>query len=155
MRRGVPILLAAAIALFAAPADARKRHKSKAPSGIEGVVLDSTCYGPCVEPPPPEPAYTGAVTITVQRVSDGGQVASEGISDGHFQIRLSRGLYDVSSVPPNPTPPPCGPGQMCLLDGAGSAAIIAPCLQGETKRVQVRRHHFARVELHVSNVCIV
>jgi hypothetical protein len=33
--------------------------------------------------------------------------------------------------------------------------VIAPCLTGETQRVQVRRHRFAHVELHVSNVCIV
>jgi hypothetical protein len=28
-------------------------------------------------------------------------------------------------------------------------------MTGETKRVKVRRHRFARLELHVSNVCIV
>jgi len=33
--------------------------------------------------------------------------------------------------------------------------MIAPCMTGETKRVQVRRHRFTRVELHVQNVCIV
>ena len=144
----------AAVALVIAPADAKKRHSHK-PSGVEGVVLNSTCAGPCAEPPPPEPAYTGPVTVTVQRVGDGQQVASQAISDGHFRIRLKRGLYDVSSVPPNPEPPPCQPGEMCPLENAQSAAIVQPCQQGETQRVQVRRHRFAHVELHVGNVCIV
>ena len=142
------------VALVAAPADAKKRHSHK-PSGVEGVVLNSTCAGACAEPPPPEPAYTGPVTVTVQRVSDGQQVASQAISDGHFRMRLKRGSYDVSSVPPNPEPPPCQPGEMCPLAETQGAAIVQPCMQGETTRVQVRRHHFAHVELHVSNVCIV
>jgi hypothetical protein len=153
-RVATALAVLAAIALFAAPAEAKKRHSHK-PSGVAGTVLNSTCYGPCAEPPPPEPVYTGAVTITVQRASDGQQVTSQAISDGHFQIRLSRGLYDVSSVPPNPAPQPCPPGEMCPLYGAQGAAIIAPCMQGETKRVQVLRHHFARLELHVANTCIV
>jgi hypothetical protein len=148
------LALLAMVAVIVAPADAKKRHSHK-PAGIEGVVLNSTCAGACAVPPPPEPVYTGDVTITVQRVSDGQQVASQAINDGQFRIRLRRGLYDVSSVPPNPQPPPCGPGQMCPLAEARSAAIVRPCLQGETKRVQVLRHHFTHVELHVSNVCIV
>jgi len=160
VRRLCVTLLALAIAALAvAPAGAGKRHRHK-PAGVKGVVLNSTCPGACAEPPPPpppEPVYTGAVTITVQRVSDGPQVASQAISDGHFKIRLQRGLYDVSSVPPNPEPQPqpCPPGEACPLDGAQGAAIVQPCLQGETKRVQVRRHRFAHVELHVANVCIV
>jgi hypothetical protein len=124
----------AALALLVAPAGATKRHKHK-PSGVEGVVLNSTCYGPCVDPAPPEPVYTGAVTITVSRARDGTIVASQAISRGHFKLRVKRGLYDVSSVPPNPSP--------------------QPCLTGETRRVEVRRHRFIRLELHVQNVCIV
>jgi hypothetical protein len=155
MRRLLTALaLIGAVALVAAPADAKKRHSHK-PSGVDGVVLNSSCAGPCAEPAPPEPVYTGAVTITVQRASDGQQVASQATGDGHFRIRLKRGLYDVSSVPPNPEPPPCQPGEMCPLAGTQGAAIVQPCMQGETTRVQVRRHHFADVELHVSNVCIV
>jgi hypothetical protein len=88
-------------------------------------------------------------------VSDGQQVATQASSDGHFKIRLKRGAYDVSSVPPNPEPQPCQPGEMCPLAKSHSAVIVRPCLQGETKRVQVRRHRFAQVELHVANVCIV
>jgi hypothetical protein len=156
VRRVVTALaVLALIAALAAPAEAGKRHSHK-PSGIKGVVLNSTCYGPCAEPAPPEPVYLGAVTITVARASDGATVASQAIDDGHFRFRLKRGRYDVSSVPPNPpSPQPCPPGQVCALDGAQSSAAIAPCLQGETKRVQVRRHRFTRVELHVGNICIV
>src|SRR5215207_3369761 len=40
------------------------------------VVLNGTRYGPCIEPPPPEPAHTGQVTVAVNRVSDGALVAS-------------------------------------------------------------------------------
>ena len=95
------------------------------------------------------------MTITVTRVSDGQQVASQAISDGHFRLRLKKGAYNVSSVPPNP--PTCNPTPetVCPLDQAQSPAIVRPCLQGETKQVQVRRHRFTHVDLHVSNVCVV
>jgi hypothetical protein len=147
------LALLCALALAAAPADAKRRHNHK-PAGVAGVVVNSTCAGACQEPPPPAPVYTGAVTITVTRASDGQQVASQAITDGQFRIRLKRGLYDVSSVPPNP--PTCDPTPetVCPLS-AQSPAVIAPCMQGDTQRVQVRRHRFAHVELHVSNVCIV
>jgi hypothetical protein len=145
--------LLASMTLFAAPVQAKKHHNHK-PAGVRGVVLNSSCAGACQDPPPPAPVYTGAVTITVTRASDGQQVASQAISDGHFRIRLQRGLYDVSSVPPNPPTCEPTPDTVCPLS-AQSAAVIAPCLQGETKRVQVRRHKFAHVELHVSNTCIV
>jgi hypothetical protein len=148
------LALLSAIALVAASADAKKRHNHK-PAGVMGTVLNSTCPGACEEPPPPQSAYTGAVTITVQRASDGLQVASQATSDGKFRIRLKRGLYDVTSVPPNPPTCQPTPETVCPAYGAESKAIIAPCLIGETKRVQVRRHKFTQVELHVSNTCIV
>src|SRR3954451_21270980 len=140
--------------LFAAPVQAKKHHNHK-PAGVRGVVLNSSCAGACQDPPPPAPVYTGAVTITVTRASDGQQAASQAIDDGHFRIRLKRGLYDVSSVPPNP--PTCDPQpqQACPMAGAHTAAIVQSCMRGETKRVQVRRHRFTQLELHVSNVCIV
>jgi hypothetical protein len=153
MRRGLSIIAVIAIALVPASAEGKKRHSHK-PAGVEGVVLNSTCPGACAEPPPPPPTYTGAVTITVTRASDGQQVASQVISDGRFRIRLGRGLYNVSSVPPNPPTCEPTPETVCPL-GAQSAAVIAPCMQGETQQVQVRRHRFTHVELHVSNVCIV
>ena len=154
MRRIVIALtLFAAIAVLTVPASAKKRHNHK-PSGVACVVLDSTCPGACAQPAPPEPLYSGDVTITVARASDGGQVASEVVSDGHFRLRLKRGTYDVSSVPPNPPPCEPTPETVCPLDRARSAVVVRPCLQGETKRVVVRRHHFSRVELHVGNVCV-
>src|SRR3954452_14902941 len=154
VRRLIPVLaLLSLLALPATAADAKKRHHK--PSGIKGVVLNATCPGACADPPPPERLYAGPVTVTVTRVSDSAVVGSQAVSDGRFRLRVKRGLYDVSSVPP--TPPTCEPTPetVCPLAGAQRATIIAPCLQGETKRVQVTRHHFTHVELHVSNTCIV
>jgi hypothetical protein len=153
------LALLGAVALVAAPAGAKKHHSHK-PAGVKGVVLNSTCTGACPAEPSPEPVYTGAVTITVSRASDGTQVASQAATDGHFRIRVKAGLYDVRSVPPTPpVPPPCEPQPQiaCPLTGDGprSAVIVRPCTTGETKRVRVRRHHFAHLELHVANICIV
>ena len=148
------MLAVAAIALLPASATAGKRHHKHKPAGVKGVVLNSTCPGACAGPPP-APPYTGPVTVTVQRASDGVQVASREITDGHFRMRVKR-AYDVSSVPPNPPTCQPTPETVCPLGAADQpAAIIAPCLTGETQRIQVRRHHFTRVELHVRNVCIV
>ena len=148
------LALLAAIALFTAPADAKKRHGHKH-SGVAGTVLNATCAGACAEPPPPEPLYTGPVTVTVARASDGVIVASQAVSDGHFRLRVKKGSYEVSSVPPNPPTCEPTPQTVCPLNQAQGAAIVRPCLEGETKQVQVRRNGFARIELHVSNVCVV
>ena len=155
-----------------APAEAGKRHKHK-PSGVEGVVLSSTCAGPCTEPPSQQQPYTGPLTVTVKRVRDGAQVAGQTVTDGRFRMRVRHGIYDVTAVPPNPTspclptaqttaqiicPPPCDPTPqtVCPLPaGSAPTAIVAPCLTGETQRIGVRRHRFTRVELHVTNVCVV
>ena len=172
MKRIVPALaVLCAVTLLVAPADAGKRHHHKhKPAGVKGVVLDSTCAGPCAVPPPPPPLYAGPVTVTVRRVSDGAQVAGQTITDGKFRFRSRPGIYDVSSIPPNPPicqpqpqadaqqicPPPCTPTKEIVCPLASSpAVIVAPCLTGETKRVAVRRHRFTRVELHVTNVCVV
>jgi hypothetical protein len=146
-------MLTLGIALVPATAGATKHHAQKHP-GVRGVVFDATCPGACAVPPPPQPVYAGAVTVTVRRAGDGAIVASQAVSDGHFKLRVKRGSYDVSSVPPNP--PTCDPrpGVVCSQD-AGQAAIARPCLTGETKRVQLKRHRFTYVELHVTNVCIV
>jgi len=139
-------------ALLVAPAEAKKRHKH---AGVKGVVLNSTCYGPCAEPAPAATPYAGAVTVEVRRASDGLVVASQSVSEGHFRLRVKRGLYDVSSVPPNPPTCQPTPETVCPAAAPAQSAVVAPCLSGETKRVQVRRHRFTYVELHVSNVCIV
>jgi hypothetical protein len=143
------------VALVATPVAAGKHHRHKQkPTGVKGVVLNSTCPGACAEPPPPPPLYTGTVTINVLRVGDGALVASREINDGHFRIRVKRGTYDVSAIPPSPPPCQPTPQTVCPLPAQG-AAIIAPCMTGETKRVQVRPHRMPYVELHVRNVCIV
>jgi hypothetical protein len=97
--RGAATMLAiAAIGLLPASAKGGKHHRHK-PAGVKGVVLNSTCPGPCTEAPPPSAPYTGPVRVTVRRATDGILVASRDTSDGHFRIRVKRGLYDVSSVP--------------------------------------------------------
>jgi hypothetical protein len=150
-RVATALALLGLVALPGAPAEAKKRHK---PSGIDGVVLDASCYGPCIEPQPQQAVYAGPVTVTVHRASDGALVKSREVSDGKFRIRLKRGLYDVSSVPPKP-PPICPPDHVCIQEGPIPSAVIVPCLAGETRRVQVRRHRFTHVKLHVTNVCVV
>jgi hypothetical protein len=145
IRRPGVILIALAALLFlllAGQAEAGKK------AGVKGVVLDSTCAGPCVEPQPQAQPHVGDVTVVVRRASDGAQVASKQTTDGHFRIRVKRGLYDVSAIPPGP--PPCGPDEVCP---AASPSVV-PCQTGDTKRVRVRRHRFSRVELHVQNVCV-
>jgi hypothetical protein len=174
MRRVVTALaLLGLIALVAAPAEARK-HRSHKPSGVAGAVLDASCYGACVEPQTPDPVYTGSVTVTVKKASNGAVVASRTVSDGRFRIKLKHGFYEVSSVPATPTPLPCEPQpvaqaqqicpppcqpqpqQICALNSTSqSAAIVAPCVTGETRGVIVRRHRFTHLDLHVTNVCIV
>jgi hypothetical protein len=155
----------ALISLVAVPVAAGKRHHHKhKPAGVKGVVLDGTCPGACPVQPSSTP-YTAPVTVTAKRAGDGVQVASREATNGHFRIRLKRGSYDISSVPPNPPtcepqtrqecPPPCEPTPETVCPLAGQpAAIIAPCLTGETQRVRVRGHRFTHVELHVRNVCI-
>jgi hypothetical protein len=139
---------------FAEAAPGHHEHKPK-PSGIKGVVLDATCAGSCQSSPSPEPVYTGSITITVTRAVDGRQVASRPITDGRFRIRLKHGLYDVTAAPP--TPPSCQPTPetVCPLAGSQPAAIVRPCVTGETKQARVRRHRMMRLELHVQNICVV
>jgi hypothetical protein len=152
----IGVVVLTVVALSATPAQAGKRHHHKnKPAGVKGVVLNSTCPGACAEPPPPPPTYTGPVTITVSRASDGVMVASQAISDGHFKLRVKRGNYNVSSVPPNPQPCQPTPNTVCPARSGQSPAIVMPCMTGETKQVNVTRHHFTYVELHVQNTCIV
>jgi hypothetical protein len=158
MKRAGAINVVAAIAtcllLPVGLADAGQHPRHKKRSGVVGVVRDATCYGPCAVPAEPDPVYSGSVTVSVQRASDGVQVASAAITDGHFRFRLKRGAYDVSSVPP--APPSCQPPMLCPAQASSAkTAVVAPCETGETQRVQVRRHRFTQVDLHVQNVCIV
>jgi hypothetical protein len=139
MRRGaIAAIVVLGCGLTGVPAQAHRGVRAKAPSGVKGVVLDATCAGACRVPAPPEPVYTGAVTVVVTNAATRRVVASEAISDGHFRLRVRPGSYDVASVPE-----------------AQGAAIAAPCETGETQQVVVRRHRFTPVTLHVRNSCIV
>jgi hypothetical protein len=155
MRRGVVLLaVVAAAVLPASAADGKRSHHKHKPAGVKGVVLSDPCPRACTDPTLPEPAYTGSLTITVNRARDGRLVASQETSDGHFRMRVKRGSYDISAVLPNP--PGCEPTPTIICPaGAQRPPIIAPCLTGETQRVQVRRHRFTRVELHVHDICTV
>jgi hypothetical protein len=69
-------------------------------------------------------------------------------------MRVKRGSYDISAVLPNP--PGCEPTPTIICPAEGQRPpIIGPCLTGERQSVQVRRHRFTRVELHVRDICIV
>jgi hypothetical protein len=152
---GVVLTLGLCLFLPAGLAEAGK-HRRKKPSGVDGVVRNATCYGPCAVPAQPDPIYAGIVTVNVSRASDGVQVRGTTVSDGHFRFRLKRGSYDVSVVPP--AQPSCQPSPtvVCPADASPqSTAVIAPCETGETQRVKVRKSRFTHVELHVQNVCIV
>jgi hypothetical protein len=151
VRKAVAALTALALVLAAAVSADAGKPGGKKRSGIKGVVLSSTCSGPCIYPPPPEPTYTGEATVTVSRVSNGTPVASSKETDGHFRFRLKRGLYDVTATPAGATPTPCPPDAVCA---AQSAVVVMPCEVGETKRVRVKRHRFTRVELHIQNACV-
>jgi len=146
-----------AFGLVVGPAQASRHHRAKKPSGVKGVVLDASCPGACAQPAPPEPVYTGSLTVQVARAGDGTVVASEAVSDGHFRLRVKPGTYDVSAVVP--TTPPCQPqqGYACPLAVAGPepSVIVAPCVTGESQRVAIRHHRFTHLELHVRNSCIV
>jgi hypothetical protein len=148
MRRGLLIIAVTAIAIAPASAGAKKHHNHK-PSGIDGVVLNTTCSGACAEPPPPAPAYIGSgLSVTVSRISDAVTVASSQPTDGRFRFRLPRGHYQVSAaineLAPQPQPL------------SGTPAVMPPnCWMGDSKEATVRRHKFTYVELRVGNVCIV
>ena len=138
-------LVVAALLATVVPAEAA-HQQAKRHSGIKGVVLNTTCYGPCAEPPPPAPAYTGSdLTVTVTRVADGALMATRQPTDGHFRFRLKQGLYRVTAaITPSQQPAPVQP-----------QAMPPSCWQGDSHEARVHRHRFTRVELHVGNVCIV
>ena len=132
--RKLSFLLAAValLSLLASPALAGKPGHGKArPSGIQGAVYNTSCFGPCIYPPPPAPLYA-ADGLTVEVRNQGGVlVAQRHPTDGRFRIKLKRGLYDVT------------------------ATVEGPCWQGETIQARVKRRQFTAVELHVLNTCIV
>src|SRR4051794_39670806 len=131
MRRALATLMVlASFALFAVPTGVGAGEAT----GIKGVVLDATCYGPCRYPPERLPPYTGAgLTVTVRSLPDYQLVAKLHPKDGHFAVKVPPGAYRVRAG----------------VDGQSS------CWRGEVKTVRVSPGEVARVRLHVTNECIV
>jgi hypothetical protein len=145
-RTAIAIALLVAIGLSVPTLSPAAKHKQKRPSGIVGTVVNSTCYGPCAYPQPASPPYTGGgLTVEIRRAANGALVATRQPIDGHFRAKVKRGLYTVSAMVSevNPAPAP------------QVRAMPPSCWQGDSKQVQVRRHRFSRVELQVTNACIV
>jgi hypothetical protein len=102
-------------------------------TGIRGVVLDATCYGPCRYPPRPLSPYTGTgLTVAVRSLPDNQLVTRLHPTDGHFAVKLAPGSYRLKArVEQNPS-----------------------CWRGEVKKAQVLSGQLARVRLRVANECI-
>lgn len=100
-------------------------------SGFKGRVLDVTCYGPCIYPPPESPPYTGeGLTVSVKTLPERVPVAKLHPTDGTFQLEAPAGLYRVR------------------------ARFRDECWRGQRRRVQVPDGDYARVTLRVYNDCI-
>jgi hypothetical protein len=101
-------------------------------SGIKGVVLDATCYGPCRYPPGSLPPYTGPGLTVAIRTVDGKLVARLHPNDGRFAVAERPGTYRVRArVDTDPS-----------------------CWRGEVKTVTVQSGSMTGVRLHVTNECI-
>jgi hypothetical protein len=125
------VVVAALVVGLVAPASA-----PAAGSGIKGVVLNSTCPGPCVSPSPPPPRYTGGdLTVKLRRLPGGELVGKRHPDDGHFRFKASPGRYRIRAIVRDQNQP--------------------SCWEGEAKRVKVIAGVFTRVRLHVSNTCVV
>jgi hypothetical protein len=104
-------------------------------SGIRGVVLDTTCWGPCRYPPDPQP-YTGpGLTVTVRSLTTNKLVATLHPKDGRFRVEVRPGPYRVRARVGEDSPP--------------------SCWRGEAKDVRVVDGAFTGVRLHVHNACVV
>jgi hypothetical protein len=103
-------------------------------TGIKGVVLNTTCPGPCQYPSPPPPRYTGpGLTVRVRNLDTQELVATLHPKDGRFRVEVAPGPYRVRAS---------------VADGSS-------CWQGEAKQVKVVAGAFTRVRLHVNNACVV
>jgi hypothetical protein len=103
-------------------------------TGIRGVVLDATCYGPCRYPPPQLPPYTGpGLMVMVRHLPDSHLVAKLHPDGGYFAVTLAPGWYRLKArVGQEPS-----------------------CWWGEARKVEVVSGQLARVRLRVANTCIV
>jgi hypothetical protein len=128
MRRGVgvPACLGALalIGSLTGPASAGQ------PSGVKGMVLDTTCPGPCIVGQQPLPYAGSGLRVVIRRLPAQGVVKRLSPKGGSFSTRLRPGLYRVN------------------------AYVNGDRWQGEAKRVRVRRAQFSRLTLHVHNSCI-
>lgn len=123
-------LLCLLVALLAVAAMAGAGERS--PSGAKGVVLDTTCYGPCAVDEEPEPYRGENARIAIRKPADSAFRLRAAIEQGHFRIRLVPGVYSLTAHVPGDR-----------------------CWESTSKRVRVYRGEFSRVELTIGNACIV
>jgi hypothetical protein len=126
------VTLCAALALFAA---ARISASAGLSSGVLGVVLNTTCPGPCSLLPKPWPRYEGNnLVVVIRHLPDRELVVRLRPTDGRFGAELVPGAYRIR------------------------AAIVPRdaqrCWEGETKKILVGDGVFTRVRLHVNNACV-
>jgi hypothetical protein len=108
--------------------------ESSSGTGIKGVVLDTTCPGPCQYPAPEPQPYTGrGLTVTVRSLTTQRLVATLHPKDGRFRVEVAPGPYRVRA----------------------SVGDELSCWEGEAKNVKVVRGAFTWVRLHVHNACVV
>ncbi len=106
-------------------------------TGVEGQVLDATCYGPCIidrKPPP----YTGEANVIVRDLRSGKVLARVPVVKSLFRAHVPPGAYRVRVRPK-------------VADVVGWFS----CWEGSSRRVKVPSDGFAKVRLTVINVCIV
>ncbi len=122
------LLVVASLAFTALPAAVAGEA-----TGIRGVVLDATCYGPCRYPPQPLSPYAGpGLTVAVRSLPDNQLVAKLHPTDGRFAIKLAPGWYRLKArVGQEPS-----------------------CWRGEARKAQVVSGELTRVRLRVANECI-
>jgi hypothetical protein len=99
-------------------------------SGIKGVVLDTTCAGPCIVGQQPQPYAGSDLRVVIRRLPGQGVVRRLSPESGRFSTRLRPGLYRVN------------------------AYVGADCWRGEARRVRVGAEQFRQITLHVQNSCI-
>lgn len=105
-----------------------------ADGAIKGVVLNTTCPGPCRINQDPQP-YTGDAVVVVKHLRSGDVVSTLNPQQGQFRASLRRGRYRVSVTVGDPNTKPS-------------------CWQGESKTVSVGPKVTTELMLHVNNGCV-
>jgi hypothetical protein len=157
---GIVLAGAALVLLLGGPAAGSKA------GGVKGVLLDSTCPGPCMACPPcpgptariicpasparsraiacpaargasaakrsqPPTPYTGPDGhVSIRRLRDMKVVARPQLDGGRFSVHLPPGRYRVHGF------------------------VSADCWSGQTVAVKVTKDAFAKVNLYVTNTCV-